>query len=149
MVASLAILVISAFLFVYWFRYTCIWILRGKAVRGFAAGIAEANQLSFPSIQEKLSGEAQMSSLNALRSALDRDYKIVSYLLRHGAEFQVGGDNLEHIMLMVDYRIMTGIFWLSRMLGARQAVNALREMVQIVDYFANAMGERVAVTARS
>ena len=149
MIASLAILVISAFLFVYWFRYTCIWILGGKAARGFAAGIAEANQLSFPSIQERLRAETGMSDLDTLRAALERDYRIVSYLLRHGAELQVGGESLEHIMLRADYRIMTGIFWVSRMFGAPQAVNALREMTQIVDYFANAMGERVAVTARS
>src|SRR5687767_4255201 len=106
MIASIAIIVLSVLLFVYWFRYTCLLILSAKTTRDYAGQVAQANELQFLAIQDRLQSSESHGSLDPLQHALNRDYRFITYLLRHASGFQLNGDALENRMLMIDYQIM-------------------------------------------
>jgi len=137
MITSIAITIISAALFLYWFRYTCLLILNAETTTDYAVDVASANGLSFRRIQTLLTTAAS-ADLDRLNQSLERDYNMVAYLMRHAGDLQVGGDSVEGLMLRVDYRIMQGWYRVS------QSRAALHEMCRIVSYFANSMGEREA-----
>ncbi len=140
MIASILIIAFSLVLFVYWFRYTCLLILSAKTTKDYAGEVAKANQLSFPQVQNQLRG--QLSEYGPLHALLDRDFQLLTYLLRHAAKFELGGYSAEERMLMVDYRIMKAWYSLVGNLWPLQAKYALSEMSDIVGHFANALGER-------
>jgi hypothetical protein len=151
MITSIAILVVSVGLFLYWFRYTCLLILSAKTTRDYAGDVAFANRLNFLEVQSQLAAQTRIltggAELDGLQARLQRDYEVVSYLARHAAEFQVGGHSLEDTMLRIDYKVMNTWFSVARSFSNSKATQALEEMCQIVGYFANSMGERAACTA--
>src|SRR5215510_3701897 len=148
MFASIVILCFSVLLFLYWFRYTCLLILSTRTAKDYTQQVARANRLEFPAIQAHLRQSA-VSNLNALSTSLDRDYALLTGLLRHAAEFQVGGLSVEQRMLMIDYKVMKVWFGVAtRMSKAAHARQALSEMADIVAHFANTTGERAAAGSR-
>jgi hypothetical protein len=141
---SIFIIVISTVLFVYWFRYTCVLILRTRNVRKYAQQVAQVNQLTFLDAQKKLSSVASPSeTLDSLHSSLDRDYRVVSYLLRHAGT--QSGESIEEHMLRIDYQVMRVCYFLAKPFSPRSARQALIERASIISHLANAMGERVAL----
>ncbi len=146
MIASILIIGFSLVLFLYWFRYTCLLILSAKSIKDYSRQVANANQLSFITAQGLLSGTHETMPLDNLRNSLDRDYRLLTCLMSHAPGFQLGGFDIEHRMLMIDYFIMNSWYSVSRKLSAAQSQSALREMADIVAHFANTMGERGAAT---
>lgn len=146
MISSIFILVFSAVLFVYWFRYTCVLMLRSKTPQDYSARVVEANQLSYPSVESRLNEADWDRELGQLVFSLKRDYRLLSYLLKHASGVEVGGSTLEQRMLMIDFRIMQSWCKVSRYLSPALSRAALREMAQVLHNFANTMGERVAAT---
>jgi hypothetical protein len=149
--ASIFIIVVSVFLFVYWFRYTCVLILSEKNTKDYAQQIAIANQLTFLEARNRLSlddGIPQSSNvaatLDSLHRSLDRDYRLLTYLLQHAENYYPGGQSLEQHLLRLDYQIMRWGYWLLRGLSKPLACATLRERASILSHFANEMGERVA-----
>jgi hypothetical protein len=142
---SIFIIVVSTVLFVYWFRYTCVLILNTRNEREHAARIAEANHLSFVAAQQELAFAPQQSeSLDNLHKSLDRDYRMVSYLLRHAGT--QSGRSLEEHLLRLDYQMIRVCYYLARPFSRRSARRALAERASIISHLANAMGERVALS---
>ena len=139
LLATSVITLSSALLFVYWFRYTCMLILSAKTTRDYAADVATANQLSFPQVQNRLREQAN-ADLGALVAALDRDYAVITYLLNNAPRVSTGASTVETKMLAVNYRVMRTWFSVSR------SRRALEEMANVVAHFANAMGERAALS---
>ena len=140
LVATSIITLSSVALFVYWFRYTCLLMLSAKTAQDYARDVAMANQLSFPEVQACLR-EDRATDLGGLQAALDRDFALVTYLLEHAANPSKGSAALENKMLQINYKAMRLWFSISR---SRQA---LEEMASVVAHFANAMGERAAMSA--
>lgn len=140
----LPIIVVSGPLLFYWFRYSCVLILKARSARDYATAVAHANALQFPQVQRKLEAItlAQWPGLDVLQRAVDRDYKLLIWLMRHGAEFQVSGRRMEHKMLLLDYRLLRVWYTCSRRMSVRRGRHALTEMVNIVRHFAGMMGER-------
>lgn len=149
MIASILIIVFSAVLFVYWFRYTCLLILSTKTAKDYTSQVATANQLELLETQESLRGGISPERLDRVRWSLENDYRVLTSLLRHAAEFQIGGYSVEQRMLMVDFACMKGWYGICRRYSGSQAQGALEEMSNIVAHFANAMGERGAALSRS
>jgi hypothetical protein len=153
--ASIVISAISLVLFIYWFRYTCVLILNAKGAKDYADKIADANQLNFVNARTQLITEPSNGSayaaqqLDRLHKSLDRDYKVVTYLLEHVANYSAGGRTLEQTILVVDFHIMRFCYWLVRPLSGALARRTLLEMASIVSHFANAIGERVAVSSKA
>lgn len=144
MIATILIIGISVALFVYWFRYTCVLILSARSTEDFAGEVAAANQLNFLEVQETL--RAGATNLAAVQALLDRDYAVLTYMLNHTAQLEVGGESLEEQILKLDYRIMKTWYSLAKLLWPDQARFALEEMSLVVAHLANQMGERTAAT---
>jgi len=148
-VASILIIVASAALMVYWFRYTCLLILRTRTGRDHATNLAAINDLKFPGVQQSVVRGATAHELTALERSLERDYRLLTYLLAHTAGAQVGGLTLEQRMLMLDFRLMRLLFSLTRALAPARARAAILEMADVLSHLAHAMGERVHASSRA
>jgi len=144
--ATIVILASSVLLFGYWFRYTCLLILSARTTRDYAADVATANQLSFLEVQSMLRAHAA-ADLGTLKASLDRDYKVLSYLLKHSANPSSGEDAVEKRMLEVHYRLMAAWYSVCRNLSPTAAYRALDEMASVVAHFANSMGAQTAASA--
>lgn len=145
MFASIFIIAVSLILFVYWFRYTCLLILSAQNSRNYAPQVATANQLSFIDVRSELMQETPASPLEKLHRSLDRDYRVLTYLLEHAA-CDSAGRSIEERILMLDYQIMRAWYWMTRGLSTGMARRALLEQTSVVNHLANAMGERLAVS---
>jgi hypothetical protein len=149
MIASILIILISAALLLYWFRYTCVLILRTRTGKDRAVEMATANGLRFHQIQGRSVREAPFAELPALQKALESDYRLLAYLFEHTAGLEVGGVTLEQRMLMLDFKAMRLVCALSRWVGIDHTRAALEEMSSILNYMANAMGDRIEATLQA
>jgi hypothetical protein len=140
--ATAVITASSILLFGYWFRYTCLLILSAKTTRDYAASVAMANQLGFLQVPSQL---AQGVPLDQLQASLDRDYNVLTYLLKNANS--VGDEGIEVRMLRVNYRVMHAWYGVSRKFSPAAAARAIEEMSMVVAHFANAMGERASASA--
>ncbi|HYP05246.1 MAG TPA: hypothetical protein VER03_03345, partial [Bryobacteraceae bacterium] len=128
----------------YWFRYTCVLILRTRDVKKYAERVAQINHLTFLEAEQKLATVASPDeTFEKLHESLDRDYRVVSYLLRNAGT--QGGESIEEHMLRLDYQIMRVYYFLTKPFSRRSARHALIERASIISHLANAMGERVAL----
>jgi hypothetical protein len=146
MIESLATIIItisSVALFGYWFRYTCLLILSTKTAQDYAAQVATANQLGFLEVRAQL--QTDSANLDRLRETLDRDYAVLSGLMKHAGSLEQSG--LEKRMLELNYRVMRTWYATSRRFSPAAAARALDEMSQVIAHFANVMGESAASSA--
>ena len=139
MLASVLIILVCLFLLVYWFRYTCLLLLSTAEQAERATQVARANRLSFRDVQQKL--EDRAAALDALHRALERDYRILEFLLEHS---EPNVRSLEQRLLKLDYRLMHVYYRLMRNSSADRSRAALSEMSRILTCFAQKMGERAA-----
>jgi hypothetical protein len=147
MIGSVLVLVISAVLFVYWFRYVCLLMLQTKPVVDYTSEVVAANGLSLPDVLARLQEQVGDAQLATFRESLDRDYRLLAGLLSRTAEFQVGGCPLEDRLLMIDYAIVRVWYAVARRLSHSRAQQALTEMAEIVGHFAGVVGESKAIPA--
>ena len=145
-IATVVITTSSAALFAYWFRYTCLLILSAKTTRDYAASVAAANQLGFLQVQTALRDLAS-ADLDALKGALDRDYSVISYLLKHATASSGPDEAIEKRMRSINYKLMGMWYSTARRFSPVAAARALQEMSTVVAHFANSMGERAVVGA--
>ncbi len=130
----------SVLLFGYWFRYTCLLILSAKTTRDFAGQVAAANQLGFLDVQTQL--RAATVNLDSLRDTLDRDYEVLTGMLKQLRGSSVEESSLETRMLALNYRVMRGWYRVSSVFSPAAACKALEEMSMVIAHFANAMGQQ-------
>ena len=153
MIASILIATISTALFFYWFRYTCVLILSTKTSTDYTTDVAAANQLQFLQVQGALqtsvAGEPAPGDMDRLESVLDRDYRVLSFLLQNTADLEIGDTSLEQHMLRLDFAVMRALYQVSRRVSQSAARRAVTEMAQIVSHFANTFGERAAQGAQA
>jgi hypothetical protein len=147
MAASVAIIIVSAALLVYWFRYTCLLMLRTHTGKDYASRFAEANRLAFVGIRERAGTAAPV--LDGLEEALERDYRLLTYLLRSTAGAKVAGVTVEQRMLMFDYRMMQLVVRVTRHLWPLKAREALLEMIEVLRHLANDLGERASAASKA
>ena len=78
MIASLVVIVFSAALLIYWFRYTCILLLRNGTEEVRATTAAIRSNFNFGEVQVRLE---TASELDPLHASLQRDYQVLTYLV--------------------------------------------------------------------
>jgi hypothetical protein len=139
MIETILILTFSLSLFAYWFRYTVLLLLSQEQTEGCATVIG---QLSVLETRETLRQPQANLPLDRLRHALDKDFRMLRYLLDHAAG--MGLRPAEHYLLMLDYRLMKAWYALTRNASAAHARGALDEMAAVLSYIAYKMGERTA-----
>jgi hypothetical protein len=145
LITTVIITVSSVLLFAYWFRYTCLLILSAKTTRDFAGQVANANQLGFLEVQAQL--RASAGNLDILRDTLDRDYAVLSRLLKQAGDSSFEGSSLEQSMLALNYRVMSAVYRVTSTFSPAAARKALDEMSLVVAHFANAMGQQTVGAA--
>ena len=97
MIASVLIISFSLVLFVYWFRYSCLLLLR----RGSEQPLAAPGRFNYAAVQQSLQAGKE---LDPLHRSLDRDYRVLTYLLEHAAALELA--QLEYRLLTIDYSMM-------------------------------------------
>ena len=132
----------SFLMFASWFRYACLLVLRARPPHDYAAAAAAANQLGFPEVQAILRDRAE-SNLDELQRLLDRDFALLTYVLRHASPpARIAA--IEKSMLEIDYRLMRAWYRASSNFSRAAAHRALNEMSVVVAHFASSVGERLA-----
>ena len=130
MLASVLISAVSVILLVYWFRYVCVLLLR----RTLESAQTVSEGFGYTDVRSRV---AVAPDLDPLRQAIERDYRMLTYLIEHA-----GGSNdqsLEDRLLMLDYRLMQGWYSLTRTAAPQQARRALTEMAEVVACLARKM----------
>lgn len=136
MIASVLIIIFSLVLFIYWFRYSCLLLLRRNADQPALA----ADRFNYVSVQEGLKAGLE---LDPLHRALERDYRVLTYLLEHAAGLEL--EQLEYRLLVLDYRIMQVWYRVTKGAAPRQARLALSEMADVLNALGGHIGEQVGV----
>jgi hypothetical protein len=80
--------------------------------------------------------------LDTLEQSLDRDYKVVMYLLRNSKETHRAPEPRQ-LLLSLDFYLMRLFYRALRGISRRRARNAVLEMALIVGYLARSVGERL------
>ena len=135
MVTSVFIIGISAVLFAYWLRYSCVMLLRSAQERAEMV-TAAADRFNVPVVPECLQTDAE---LDALECALDRDCKVVTYLIEHAAGLELA--SIENKLLVFDYRLMRLWSRLTRTVAPQQSRKALSEMAAVLHVLFAQAGE--------
>jgi len=144
MIASLLIIVISVALLGYWFRYSCILLLRNSAEQVALASAANDQRFGFTEVQRELADSVELDRLEQL---LERDYRLLTYLLEHAAGLSTG--SLEDRLLVLDYRVMAAYYRTTKKLAPEQARRALSEMASVLSVLAGRIGEQAGLQAES
>jgi hypothetical protein len=140
MLAGILIIALSLALFIYWFRYSCILILRNRSEIAAASTIARDNRFSYGDVLERLRSEP---SLDVLQASLERDYRVLKYLMEHAVGLELA--SLEDRLLMLDYRVMQAVYRITRTAYPQQARNAISEMATVLGVIAHRIGEQAGV----
>ena len=102
MITSIVIISISALLFAYWLRYSCMLLLRDARER---AGQTVADErFGIAGVLERLKTETDLSDLER---SLERDYHVVTYVIEHATDLELA--SIENKLLILDYKLMR--FW--------------------------------------
>lgn len=149
MVASIVIIAFSVALFAYWFRYSCILILRTRTSVDYATFVAKASSLSVLEIQRLLDGAPDSLDLTAFRDALELDYRIVNELLSRAPMVEEHLSTVEQAMLRIDFRMMSLWDGLSRRFLGGPSRAAVSEIASIVGCLANAAGSAGVLSVES
>jgi len=140
MLASIFIIVFSLALLVYWFRYSCILLLRNYQEPAEASGAIADNRFHVGEVQQRLQ-TAEPS--DALHASLQRDYQVLSYLLEHAAGLEL--EAFEDRLLVIDYKVMQWWYCLTRTAAPDQARQALKEMAVVLKILVGKIDQRAGV----
>lgn len=137
MIVSILIIALSACMFLYWLRYTCLLVLESAPAEALGAlpGIGHVVM----SGDHVASTELPASELYRL---LDRDYSILRRLLAHYPE----SESIEQKLLVVDYAAMKVWSRLVRPFSPEKSKQAMIEMGRVLDYFSAELSTAVALS---
>jgi len=134
MIASILIIAFSAVLLVYWFRYSCILLLRNATERQSLRSADD--RFKIRTVLEQIESAQDLASLER---ALERDYLVLNYLLKHAADLELA--SIENRMLILDYKLMRIWYRVTRTLAPGQSRKALSEMASVLGAVAAQAGE--------
>jgi hypothetical protein len=140
MIASSVVILFSAALLLYWFRYTCILLIRNGAEELLATSAAVRNNFNFGDVQTRL---VTASELDPLHRSLQRDYQVLTYLVRHASGLELA--SFEERLLVWDYRLMQLWYNVTRTAAPDKAREALGEMASVLSILAGRIGQRAGV----
>jgi hypothetical protein len=140
MLASILIIAFSLILFVYWFRYSCILLLRNAVEQVAAPALEPDTRFGCSDVLERLkTGE----TLDPLHSALNRDYQMLTYLIEHAAGLEM--TSFEDRLLVLDYKVMQFYYRATRVILPEQARKALTEMATVMDVLVQKLSHQAGV----
>jgi hypothetical protein len=136
----------TAVLFLLWCRYVCSLMLAAQTPRDFRDAVARANSLEFASVLRSLESDEVHSTeqLDAFVATLERDFEVVTYLVRHMGGTPGADSGVERWMLRVDYRVQALWYRVMRHMSEVWARRKVDQMALIICHFADLIGERGA-----
>src|SRR5690349_16154009 len=140
MIASIAVILFSIALLVYWFRYTCVLLVRTGSEEVRAASAAVQRNFSFGEVQSRLQSQV---ALDPLQASLQRDYEVLTYLVRHASGMAL--ESFEEKLLVWDYKVMRLWYSITKTAAPAQARAALGEMASVLMILAGRIGQRAGV----
>jgi len=143
MLTGTVIIAFSLALLVYWFRYSCILILRNRAEEQQPSRVVDG-AFNFAQARQSIGSE---DKLDPLWESLDRDYRVLTYLIEHAAALKLA--TLEDRILILDYRIMQRVYRMTRTLAPSQARNALVEMSTVLGILMQRLGEQAGTPSEA
>ena len=149
MLAELLIGLFVLLLSAYWFRYNCQAILKTRTSRDRARQVAAANELKFVQAAEALDAEVGREQLEALHRCLQRDYTVLTSLLRYSSTLPTPGFTVDERLLMADFRLLEAWYGVVHRVAFRRARRTLRERARILVHFANRMADRSSSILRA
>jgi hypothetical protein len=144
MFASALIIVLCSALLAYWFRYSCILLLRNSEEQAGCINVAMQGTFKCSAIQEGLQNGDPLDPLHKLLAA---DYRVLTYLVRHSSRVKL--ESFEERLLVWDYKVMQFWYGVTKTAAPDQARNALREMAAVLTVLSGRIGERTAVAAEA
>jgi hypothetical protein len=138
MFAGILIVAFSSALLVYWFRYSCLMVMRN-----FLETMAPAEEDGRFHIGEVQAQLRSGTDLGRLHTSLERDYTVLVYLVEHAAGLEL--QTIEDRLLVLDYKVMRWWYRLTRIAAPEQAREALSEMASVLSILAGKMSERAGV----
>lgn len=136
MAASIMIIAFSLVLLAYWFRYTCLLLLR-NAQQDAGTGAPADARLGYQQVAEQL--RLKPAELDPLQASLDRDYALLTYVLEHAVGLDM--NPVERHLLSADYRLMGLWYRIIRIFSPEAARAALTEMATVVGVLSQRMGQ--------
>jgi hypothetical protein len=143
MIAGILIIACSLVLFLYWFRYSCVLLLR-NATDGVHTARVSGSQFSVARVQQSLKSECE---LDPLERALERDYHVLTYLIEHAADLELA--SIENRLLIMDYKLMRVWSHLTRSAAPEQSRKALAEMASVLSVLVSKMTEQSGVEVQA
>ena len=140
MLTSILIIAFSLGLLVYWFRYTCILLLRNSVEEAQSFSPAAQANFHFQDVQDRLGSEPELDPLNR---ALRRDFDVLTYLVRHASGLAF--ESFEERLLVWDYKLMQLWYGVTKTAAPEQARAALGEMASVLTILAGRIGQRAGV----
>ena len=140
MVASILIIGFSLALLIYWFRYSCLLLLRTGTVEPDTLD----QRFGFSRVQSELRAGG---NLDVLYRSLDQDYHLLTYLIEHAAGLNLPA--LEDRILVFDYKVMQFYYRATKIAVPSQARHALAEMAAVVGVLVQHMSEQAGVQAQA
>ncbi len=140
MLTSILIIAFSLVLFVYWFRYSCILLLRNAAEQLPEPAPERDSRFNCADVLLRLRNGDDMDPLHR---ALHRDYQVFSYLLEHAAGLELG--SLEDRLLVFDYKVLQFYYRVTHSFFPQQARKALTEMATVLDVLTQKMIQQAGV----
>jgi hypothetical protein len=140
MIASILIIGFSVVLLLYWFRYSCLLLLRNN---GAGADLLD-QRFGFARVQRELPTAA---NLGPLHHTLERDYQLLTYLVEHAAGLNL--PSLEDRLLVIDYKVMQLYYRITKIAFPAQARHALGEMAAVVGVLVQHLSEQAGVQAQA
>jgi hypothetical protein len=140
MVASIVIIIFSTALLLYWFRYTCVLLVRNGAEEVREASAAVERNFSYSEVRDRLGRDV---ALDPLRKSLQRDYEVLTYLVRHASGLEFA--SFEERLLVWDYRLMQAWYGIAKVVAPDRARDAVAEMAAVLAILAGRVGQRAGV----
>jgi hypothetical protein len=140
MLASILIIVFSLALLVYWFRYSCILLLRDYQELADSSRAIVDSRFRVGEVQERL---RTASLLDPLHASLQRDYQVLTYLLEHAAGLEL--EAFEDRLLVIDYKVMQWWYHMTKTAAPSQARQALKEMASVLGILVGKIDQRAAL----
>jgi hypothetical protein len=140
MIEATLVLVVSAGLFLFYLQVTCEAVLAHEFKQSYFQSVVRANHLEFGSLRQAVVESGVPADRASLLSALQGDFLVLGYLLKHTSEVKRRYTAMERV-LMAYFRLMFVA------LRFRQAFRldekpAILKLTSLLQYFANVVGRQ-------